>query len=60
MDTDEANERLTVGSSVQLKGELKPSRGKGQGWELVVSESRVLGDCDPAVSSVSPRDTRRL
>ena len=41
---------LTVGSSVELRGELKPSRGKGQDVEFTVESSQVLGECDAAVS----------
>lgn len=46
-----ADYRLHQGSSVELKGRLKPSRGAGQAVELLVEETKVIGECDPAVST---------
>ena len=39
-----------MGSSVELQGQLKASKGKGQDVEFVVEQSTVLGHCDAAVS----------
>src|SRR5690606_21374474 len=38
---------LTAGSSVTVRGEIKPSGGKGQATELVASEIVVHGLADP-------------
>jgi asparaginyl-tRNA synthetase len=34
---------LTVGSSVSISGEIKPSAGQGQATEMLASEVRILG-----------------
>ncbi|WVW84751.1 asparagine-tRNA ligase [Kwoniella bestiolae CBS 10118] len=38
---------LTNGTSVNLTGELKKSKGQGQDLELLVDEIKILGECDP-------------
>ncbi|WWD04931.1 asparagine-tRNA ligase [Kwoniella europaea PYCC6329] len=37
---------LTNGTSVNLKGELKKSKGQGQYLELLVNDLNILGECD--------------
>lgn len=38
--------RCQTGAAVGLKGTLKKSQGKGQAWELLVSELEVFGEAD--------------
>ncbi len=38
---------LSVGSSVVIRGELKPSLGEGQATELLASSIRITGHADP-------------
>jgi asparaginyl-tRNA synthetase len=37
---------LTTGASVELVGELVASQGKGQSWELIAKEVKMLGAAD--------------
>jgi asparaginyl-tRNA synthetase len=41
--------KLQTGCSVQVKGEIVPSRGKGQKVELKAEEIRVIGWADPEI-----------
>ncbi|MEM8955291.1 MAG: asparagine--tRNA ligase [Verrucomicrobiota bacterium] len=38
--------RLATGASVEVRGELVASQGKGQAWELVARQVAVLGEAD--------------
>lgn len=40
-------ERATTGASVEVRGRLVPSQGKGQSWEVQCSEFRVIGEAGP-------------
>jgi asparaginyl-tRNA synthetase len=39
-------QRLTTGASIVVQGELVPSQGKGQKWEVVASEIEIIGRAD--------------
>jgi asparaginyl-tRNA synthetase len=41
-----AVQRLTTGASIIVRGELVPSQGKGQQWEVVADEIEVVGLAD--------------
>lgn len=38
---------INTGTALEVEGELAPSQGKGQKWELLVKEIRVLGPAGP-------------
>lgn len=44
---EETLKRLTVGTCIEVNGELHKSLGKGQAMDLMVKELNILGDCDP-------------
>src|SRR5947209_8789204 len=37
---------LTTGSSIAVRGELVASQGKGQTWEVIANELKVVGQSD--------------
>ncbi len=39
-------QRLTTGSSLSVNGELVPSQGKGQAWEVIAEELTIFGGSD--------------
>src|SRR5215211_5923934 len=39
-------QRLSTGASIVVQGELVPSQGKGQKWELVARDIEILGGAD--------------
>jgi asparaginyl-tRNA synthetase len=39
-------QRLTTGSSIQVRGKLVQSQGKGQSWEVVADELTIVGASD--------------
>lgn len=39
-------DKVTTGASVEIEGELIASQGKGQKWEIVATEIRLLGEAD--------------
>jgi asparaginyl-tRNA synthetase len=41
----DAIKSATTGASVQIEGELVPSAGKGQRWELKASRLQIIGAC---------------
>jgi asparaginyl-tRNA synthetase len=41
-----AVQRLTTGASIIVHGELLPSQGKGQKWELVADQVEIVGSSD--------------
>ena len=47
--------KLNTGASVNIKGKLVPSQGRGQAVEIVVSELDVLGEADPDQYPLQPK-----
>lgn len=47
---DVPSDSLTNGCTVELKGSIQPSPGRGQTVEMHVSEVIIHGECDAAVS----------
>ncbi|MDR2611575.1 MAG: asparagine--tRNA ligase [Deltaproteobacteria bacterium] len=43
----EGQKDITTGAALEAEGELAPSQGKGQRWELVASRVKVLGPAGP-------------
>lgn len=41
----EAADAVDKGAAVRATGTLAPSKGKGQSWELIVEEVKVVGSC---------------
>src|SRR6266550_348975 len=41
-----AVQHLTTGASIIVQGELVPSQGKGQNWEVVAEEVEIIGGTD--------------
>ena len=41
-----AMQRLSTGASISVNGELIPSQGKGQKWELVADNVEIVGSAD--------------
>ncbi len=39
-------ERITTGASVSILGQLVVSKGKGQRWEVLASELKIVGEAD--------------
>ena len=39
-------QRLSTGASIVVEGELVPSQGKGQKWELVAQQIEIIGGAD--------------
>lgn len=44
---EETMKRVTTGASINVKGKLVESLGRGQSVEIQASELEILGDCDP-------------
>ncbi|MDH3381277.1 MAG: asparagine--tRNA ligase [Flavobacteriaceae bacterium] len=47
--------RITTGAAIAVKGTLIESQGKGQTVEIQVSEIKILGDSDPEVYPIQPK-----
>jgi len=55
-NTDEHTlKRITTGASINIKGELVESQGKGQNVEVIVKELQILGDSDPETYPIQPK-----
>jgi len=53
---DEATlKRITTGAAINVKGTLIESLGKGQKFEIQVTELSILGDCNPEVYPIQPK-----
>jgi asparaginyl-tRNA synthetase len=52
---DETLKRITTGASLKVVGELVPSLGKGQKFELKASSIEILGDSDPEKYPLQPK-----
>ena len=39
-------QRLITGASIKVRGELAPSQGKGQSWEVVADDLTIVGASD--------------
>ncbi len=47
--------RITTGAAINVKGTLVESLGKGQKFEIQVSELIILGDCNPEAYPIQPK-----
>jgi asparaginyl-tRNA synthetase len=55
-NTDEATlKRITTGAALSLVGEIIPSQGKGQKYEMKVSAIEILGDSDAEKYPLQPK-----
>mgnify|MGYP001827270099 CR=1 FL=1 len=52
---EELIKRITTGASLAVKGVLVESLGKGQDYEIVVSEVEILGDSNPETYPLQPK-----
>lgn len=52
---DDTLKRITTGASLQVKGEVVASIGKGQVVEIKASSVKVLGDSDPEKYPLQPK-----
>ena len=52
---EETLKRITTGAAVAIKGSLVESQGKGQAYEIKVSQIEVLGDSDPEKFPIQPK-----
>ena len=48
--------RIATGAALAVTGLLVASQGAGQAVELTATHIEVLGDCDPAVYPIQPKD----
>ena len=48
-------QRLITGASIKVRGELAPSQGKGQSWEVVADELTIVGRLRRHVSTTKKR-----
>src|SRR5438876_3306215 len=39
-------EKVTTGASLEVRGQLVPSQGQGQKWEVVAESFKILGEAD--------------
>lgn len=55
-NTDESLlKRITTGAAVSITGTLAESQGKGQQFEIQVSNLEILGDSDPETYPIQPK-----
>ena len=57
-DSDKENEiykKISVGSSLKIKGNLIESIGKGQSFEIEISNLEILGKSDPEKYPIQPK-----
>lgn len=47
--------RITTGAALSIKGDLVPSQGAGQKFEVKVKELEILGDSDPEKFPMQPK-----
>ena len=47
--------RITFGAAISVTGELIPSLGQGQKFEVIAKEIEILGDCDPEEYPLQPK-----
>ncbi|HUH26078.1 MAG TPA: asparagine--tRNA ligase, partial [Flavobacterium sp.] len=52
---DETIKRITTGAAISVKGTLIESQGKGQKYEIQVSQLEILGDSDPDKYPMQPK-----
>src|SRR5690554_1083571 len=53
--SEEIVKRITTGAALSVKGTLVESQGKGQKYEIQVSQLEVLGDSDPEKYPMQPK-----
>ena len=57
-DSDKENEiykKISVGSSLKIKGNLIESIGKGQSFEVEILDLEILGESDPETYPIQPK-----
>src|ERR1700744_485997 len=47
--------RITFGAAISVTGELIPSLGQGQKFEVIAKDIEILGDCDPEEYPLQPK-----
>jgi asparaginyl-tRNA synthetase len=47
--------RITFGAAISVTGELIPSLGQGQKFEIIAKDIEILGDCDPEEFPLQPK-----
>jgi asparaginyl-tRNA synthetase len=47
--------RITFGAAISITGELIPSLGQGQKFEIIAKDIEILGDCDPEEYPLQPK-----
>ncbi len=47
--------RITTGSAISATGQIVPSQGRGQKYEMTVKEIEILGDADPEKYPLQPK-----
>ena len=52
---EETLKRITTGAAVAIKGSLVESQGKGQKYEIKVSQVEILGDSDAEKFPMQPK-----
>ena len=52
---EELIKRITTGASLQVTGTLVASQGKGQAYEIAVSDIIIIGDCNPETYPLQPK-----
>jgi asparaginyl-tRNA synthetase len=52
---DPVLKKITSGASLEIKGRLVKSLGKGQDFELVVDELKIIGESDPELYPIQPK-----
>jgi asparaginyl-tRNA synthetase len=52
---EEFIKRITTGASLEVTGTLVASQGKGQAYEIAVSDIVIIGDCNPETYPLQPK-----
>ena len=52
---EETLKRITTGATIEVKGKVVESQGKGQSIEVQASEITILGDCNPDEYPIQPK-----
>jgi len=49
--------KINTGTSLEITGDLVESQGSGQKFEIIVSDLRVLGECESEEFPIQPKKT---
>ncbi|HLF33287.1 MAG TPA: asparagine--tRNA ligase [Cyclobacteriaceae bacterium] len=52
---DDLLKRVTTGACISVTGDLVPSSGSGQAFELIAATLNILGECDPEIFPLQPK-----